>query len=453
MNKLSSGSYKRWLAHTGTTVGLLMLSLSAAPQNSASANDSLQFGQPLPGRPSTPEVTTESRTTEPAATPRSTTQTPSRRQSSTTRRDRRGTTRANNHRSTNRRSRQSNWASRRRNPSVANRSTAPAQNIPANDSSGGWDIPQGTDGVYFRQEAAPSRSRTSAAPATSLRQRPQTPPARVGGPSSVAQRYTVYVLGDQLSLLDKVSQLTPSAAFTTHDNQTAVSAGRFNRAIDAEARVRELSQLGLRGIIAPSSGGSTSGAINSYISPSESGLPSGAPVDPGILFDNFDSSSSNNANLQARAIANILPIPAHGTRPPVSRKGRNSRLPQAPPSLEQQVAIAQRRTTPLPAVSPLFRQTTTARLANTGSSNTAPSASGYYLNLPLQNRNRRQIIDQLITLGIPGQDIVLSSNTSDLVIGPFATLDEAEKKAQQVQALQLRADIIHSDWVIGSIQN
>ncbi|MEM1426694.1 MAG: hypothetical protein AAGF75_09100, partial [Cyanobacteria bacterium P01_H01_bin.130] len=174
-------SHTRWLTTTGTALGLL-LSLAGHSQ----ASTSLQFGQPLPGRPA-PAATTPPATNQasPATTP---TAAPTRRRPS---------------------SLQPSSIQRRPTATRApQRSANPApQTTP---STGGWDVPAGTTGVYRSPDNLPSRptSRRSApvSPARTLRQQPlATSPSTRGS-------YTVYVLGDRLSLLDQISQITPSAA-------------------------------------------------------------------------------------------------------------------------------------------------------------------------------------------------------------------------------------------------
>ncbi len=448
------------LAFTSKAIGLIIgLSLFSS---SASASPSLQFGQPLPGSPA-PAASEPVPQQPPSASQSTAESSPSRRSTSSSQRERpaaTGNRRRRNSQSANTQPRRARTtassqvsslgSSTDRRSTTAQRTFRPAPSAPQN--AGGWDVPQDTNGVYFSPETTnldPPISRAanrnqSISPARSLVQ----PGPRTTNIS--AQRYTVYVLGDQLSLLDKVSQLTPSAAFTTYNQQTAVSAGYFNREIDAQARVRELSQMGLRGIVAPVAPTSTTPIPSS--SSGYFGAPDG-PVDPGAIFDNFDNSSSGDNAYQAHAIVNSLPIPSHGTRPPVSRKHKNRRLPQPPPTLEQQQVIAQRSTTPLPAVSPLFRQTSSQQLVPSSPSSinnlSAPTldAGVYYLNLDPQEHSYGQTIRKLATLGVSRQQIFRTDNIfNGIVIGPFTTLSEAKQRSRQLQAHQLKTDIIHSGW-------
>ena len=403
-------SHTRWLTTTGTALELL-LSLAGHSQ----ASTSLQFGQPLPGRP------TPAATTAPAANPASPATTPTaaparRRPSSLQRRP------------------AARPPQRSANPAPQ---AAPSQ---ATTTTGGWDVPSGTTGVYRSPDTLPSRPtsrrRAPANPARTLRQPLATGPSTRGS-------YTVYVLGDRLSLLDQISQITPSAAFTTYNQQTAISAGSFTRSIDAQARVRELSQIGLKGIISAGTSPSTPAPRRTYPSYSADPATAPTPVDPAHLFDNFDSRAPQNIHsIQAIATTNRLPIPSHGRTPPRSRK-HSRRLPAPPPSLEQQIAHAQSPQRSRPAVSPLFRDITRRNQA------TNRQASSYHLNIPLNNQPSRQVNQRLTALGVPSHKLNnTSANTTHITVGPFANLSEANWWSRKLKTNGIVPQVTQNGWVV-----
>ena len=421
MTKFSLPLRKLWLTTTGTALGLLLLSLVSQSH----ANEPLQFGQPLPGRPRTtvPEPPSPAPAVREAAP--SNTSAPRRRRPTATRRDRPSPRTASQRQTT----------------------TRPPQTSSATASTGGWDVHENTTGVYRSPETLPARSQPNRAISTPPLARSLNQPIATNPPTG--QGYTVYVLGDRLSLLDQVSQITPSAAFTTYNQQTAISAGNFNRSIDAEARVRELSQLGLKGIIAPPAQTPPQSAPRTYPSFSADPDANTAPVDPAQIFDNFDSRIPNpQSNGSVQAIASRLPIPRHGQTPPISRKNRNRRLPAPPPSLQQQITLAQSPRPSRPAISPLFRQT---QARTTSAQHPLSTSRGtYYLNLPLNNQTPRQLTQRLTTLGIPPHKITQQSNTAAIAIGPFNNLSESTQWKKRLQSSNLTPQLLHNGWVIDS---
>lgn len=441
MTKLLPLAHPLRLATTGTALGLLLNFASPSL-----ANEPLQFGQPLPGRP---EPAPPAADPDPPAprTPASIS-TP---QNDTTEQIERPPSRLPTRQRTRRRDRAS---SPRRLPQARPQaSTArpsvlpPSPSTTAVSSDGGWDVPAGTAGVIRSPETLPSQTRST----VTVTPVPPVPAAqRLSQPNGyprTAQRYTVYVLGDRLSLLDQISQITPSAAFTTYNQQTAVSAGSFNRPIDAEARVKELSQIGLKGIIAP--------VPSSAVQPGPAiapqpvlGDPNANPVDPRNIFNNFDSSIPPNA-LQANLPSQRLPIPNHGTSPPISRKSRNRRLPQPPPNLQQQLAFSNHTPTPYrPAISPLFRHTTPQPNPPSIQRTSTPNSGGYYLSLSTNSVSRpQQLTQQLLALGLADRQIS-QAQSGKVAIGPFRDLSEANQWNKQLHRNGLQNHITQNGWII-----
>jgi hypothetical protein len=239
-------------------------------------------------------------------------------------------------------------------------------------------------------------------------------------------RYAVYALGDNLGLFEQVQQLSPSAAFVTYRGQTAVRAGLFERAIDAQARVRELAQRGITAEVGESSSAETPRMAGS-ITPiaARPGQP-----DPSALFDDFAAEPPS-----PRATGQDAPLPMSGRRlPPIGNTNRGRSLPEPPPGsgIESSAPIAVR--SPLP---------TGPRPIAADSAST----EGYFVVVTSSQAALPQLINQLGDLGLPASSLFPSEN-GGLQIGPFADVATARQWRSRLQTAQLQVELMHNGWVM-----
>ncbi|TAD79544.1 MAG: SPOR domain-containing protein [Oscillatoriales cyanobacterium] len=368
----------------------------AAPM--ARAEETIPFGQPLPGRPSAPEP-------DPAA------------------------------------------------ESSSDRSTPPvgvevlsAPNPPSvPESDAGWIVDEGAGpAVTVVPEAAPAASA-----------QPPTPPIAAAQPAAEGNffepvmpnqggRYAVYALGDNLGLFEQVQRLSPSAAFVTYRGQTAVRAGLFERAIDAQARVRELAQRGI-----PAEVGENSSTAASPVPASPmlgSMLGSMTPIavrpgqpDPSTLFDDFAAGSPG-----PRATGRDAPLPMAGRRlPPIGNTNRGRSLPEPPP----ESAIESPAPRPLAVRSPL----PTAPSPIAAAAAAAANPEGYFVVVTSDRAALPQLINQLGDLGLPASSLFPSEN-GGLQIGPFADVSTAQQWRSRLQTAQLQVELMHNGWVMEDSQ-
>lgn len=366
------GSGRSWV------IALALVTALAAP--AAQAEDTIPFGQPLPGRPSAPEP-------EPSA----------------------------------------DSSGDRPTPPVGVEVLSVPNPPSAAEGDAGWIVDEGAGpAVTVVPEAAQA---ASAQPPIAASQ-----PAAEGNffepvVPSQGGRYAVYALGDNLGLFEQVQQLSPSAAFVTYRGQTAVRAGLFERAIDAQARVRELAQRGITAEVGE----------NVATNPGEASGPI-APIaarpgepDPSALFNNFVTEPPD-----AVPTGRDAPLPMSGRRlPPIGNTNRGRSLPEPPP------AVGSEPPTLSPIASSSARVPSPPTLAAT-----APSPTeGYFVVVAGDRAALPQLINQLGDLGVPASSLFPSSD-GGLQIGPFADVATARQWRSRLQTARLQVELMHNGWVM-----
>lgn len=363
-------------------IALALATALAAPV--ARAEETIPFGQPLPGRPSTPEP-------EPAA---------------------------------------ESSGDRPAAPVSVEVLSAPNPPAAAADDAG-WIVDEGAGPAVT---VVPETSPTASAPAPIAASQPAAEnnffepvvPSQGG-------RYAVYALGDNLGLFEQVQQLSPSAAFVTYRGQTAVRAGLFERAIDAQARVRELAQRGIMAEVGESSSAAANPAATNPMLGSITPIAArpGQP-DPSALFDDFGAEPPS-----PRTMGRDAPLPMSGRRlPPIGNTNRGRSLPEPPPGTVIESPAPQ----PIAVRSPL--PTAPRPIA------TAPaSTEGYFVVVTSSQAALPQLINQLGDLGLPASSLFPSEN-GGLQIGPFADVATARQWRSRLQTAQLRVELMHNGWVM-----
>ena len=321
----------------------------------------------------------------------------------------------------------------------APRPPAPAASDP---SGSGWVVEEGAGPAVTVVQEPPA--------ATAIAPQP-TAPSSFFEPVVPSQgRYAVYALGDNLGLFEQVRQLSPTAAFVTYRGQTAVRAGVFDRPIDAEARVRELSQRGISAEIgdAPADTGAAAA-----IAPRSSG--SWQPVanrpttgDPSAIFANFATPTPD----MAAPPSGMAPLPVAGRRlPPLGNTNRSRSLPEPPPAPLAAGGFdatnpGSQIAPPSPSASPSFRA---AAIGADPSTNAAPTGEAYFVLVTGDPTALPQLINQLSELGIPASS-VFPNESGGVRIGPFADKAIAEQWQSRLRSARWVTEIMQNGWVVDS---
>ncbi|HEY9689522.1 MAG TPA: hypothetical protein V6D46_05970, partial [Coleofasciculaceae cyanobacterium] len=258
-------------------------------------------------------------------------------------------------------------------------------------------------------------------------------------------RYAVYALGDNLGLFEQVKQLSPTAAFVTYRGQTAVRAGVFERPIDAEARVRELTQRGIAAEIgdAPEATGAPA-----PIAPRSSG--SSQPVasrpsngDPSAIFANFGTPTPDLTAPPSGSAP--LPVAGRGL-PPLGNTSRSRSLPEPPPApIADEGWNSGNQEPPIAPPSPSFR--TAAIAPPDSSSNMATTGEAYFVVVAGDPASLPQLINQLSELGVPASS-VFPNEAGGLRVGPFASKILAEQWQARLRSARLDAELMQNGWIV-----
>jgi hypothetical protein len=247
-------------------------------------------------------------------------------------------------------------------------------------------------------------------------------------------RYAVYALGDHLGLFEQVKQLSPSAAFVTYRGQTAVRAGLFERAIDAQARVRELAQRGITAEVgenvAPNPGGASGPIAPIAARPGE--------PDPSALFDNFVINNFVTEPPDAVPTGQDAPLPMPGRRlPPIGNTSRGRSLPEPPPAVGSEP----------PTLSPVASSSARVPSPPTWGAAAPSPTEGYFVVVVGDRTALPQLINQLGDLGVPASSLFPSSD-GGLQIGPFADVATARQWRSRLQTARLQVELMHNGWVM-----
>lgn len=376
------GAGNRWPGQSWA-IALALATALAAPV--ARAEETIPFGQPLPGQPSAPEP-------DPAA----------------------------------------NSSDDRTNPPVEVEVLSAPNPPSAAESDAGWIVDEGAGpAVTVVPEAAQAASAQPPIAATQPAAEGNFFEPVVPNPGG---RYAVYALGDNLGLFEQVQQLSPSAAFVTYRGQTAVRAGLFERAIDAQARVRELAQ---RGITAEVGENSSTAASPTPANPM---LGSITPIaarpgqpDPSALFDDFAAEPPGPP-----ATGRDAPLPMSGRRlPPIGNTNRGRSLPEPPPAVGSEP----------PTLSPIASSSARVPSPPTLGAAAPSPTDGYFVVVAGDRAALPQLINQLGDLGVPASSLFPSSD-GGLQIGPFADVATARQWRSRLQTARLQVELMHNGWVM-----
>lgn len=269
-------------------------------------------------------------------------------------------------------------------------------------------------------------------------------PSQVSAGIAADNAYTVYALGDSLDLFDRVQKLSAAAAFATYRGRTAIAAGTFATERDAQARVRELSRLGVRAEL--SQGGQiqpASAPIAEAEPMTNRSQPEPSPREMADPAGGWETPSTDSPAVMAQA--NYQPsrsiAAVSGTMAPNVSQTREDSSRATPPAAASTVAIASPNRN--------FTEDASSRTGPTGTTGTTTS-NLYFLVIQGQPQELMGVADRLLAAGVSVQNI--SATAEDLGphlrIGPFKELNLARDWRAALGRSSIMAQIYQNGWLV-----